>query len=116
MDSQADDFVQQHMKEFNEQIAAMAQHHSQALLMVCAERLRQDVTQPQPPRWRDVLTAPSQWLKHRFASAHPQASEKVEMPNEDAVVVIDTTYTVVSSDPSPTEEVTPEQETRVWNK
>jgi hypothetical protein len=102
MDSQSDPFVQQHMEEFNEQLAAMAQHQSQALAMICAERLRQDLRPaPQPPTWRQRLQSAYQQVRQQFTSPHQQNAEMVEKPTEDDVMVIDAEYTVFSSVTTP---------------
>lgn len=98
MDSEGDQFVQQHMEAFNEQLAAMAYHHNRALALISAARLRDDLHQPKPTQWRQHLRGASQWLKQRLVSPDLQGVKRAEMPKEDEVILIDTTYTVLPPD------------------
>src|SRR5687768_633361 len=98
METHNDEFVQRYTEEFNEQLRALAQHQNQALAMIFAERLRQDLTPPsQPTSWRERLQGAYQQIRRQFSSPPRQNAEMVKKPSEEDVVVIDAEYTVFSS-------------------
>lgn len=98
MDSDSDHFVQQHTAAFHERLAAMAHHHNRALALISAERLRQDLHRPKPPQWQQHMRTATKWLKQQLGSPALQEAGRTDMPEEDEVIVIEATYTVLSPD------------------
>jgi hypothetical protein len=110
--SPPEDVFDQELSEFRENLRAMAQHQLQVLADVSANRLQKDLALGRKQtRWSQRLKRLVRHAKGRIPFIPKQAPKMEKLPDEAAVVVIEASYTVVTSESTPAREL---QEDKQW--
>ena len=108
-----EDVFDQQLADFQEKLSAMTHHQLHVLASVSANRMQEDLAQGRKPdRWQQHLKRFVRRAKRYVAFRFKPVPASFKKPDEEAVVIIDATYTVVTEDATP-KATTPSKENKL---